>query len=115
MVVTDALTGKQAFRVAIGRGPDAAAFDNELGFVFSPNGIDGTLTVIHQDTPDQYRVIATVQTQKSARTMALDVATHRLYLAAGRLGDTPAATADQPHPRPNIVPDSFVILVAEPR
>jgi YVTN family beta-propeller protein len=115
MVVTDSLTGKQAFRVAIGRGPDAAAFDGELGFVFSPNGIDGTLTVIHQDTPDQYRVIATVQTQKSARTMALDPATHRLFLAAARLGDTPAATADQPHPRPNIVPDSFVILVAEPR
>ena len=67
MAVTDSLTGKQVFRVAIGRGPDAAAFDSELGFVFSSNGIDGTLTVIHQDTPDQYRVIATVQTQKSAQ------------------------------------------------
>jgi YVTN family beta-propeller protein len=115
MAVTDSLTGKQVFRVAIGRGPDAAAFDSELGFVFSSNGIDGTLTVIHEDTPDQYQVIATVQTQKSARTMALDPATHRLFLAAARLGDTPPATADQPHPRPNIVPDSFVILVAEPR
>jgi YVTN family beta-propeller protein len=115
MVVTDSLTGKQVFRVAIGQGPDAVAFDSELGFVFSPNGIDGTLTVIHQDTPDQYRVIATVQTQKSARTMALDPATHRLYLAAAHLGDTPPATADEPHPRPNIAPDSFVILVAGPK
>jgi YVTN family beta-propeller protein len=115
MTVTDSLTGKQVFRVAIGRGPDAAAFDSELGFVFSSNGIDGTLTVIHQDTPDQYRVIATVQTQKSARTMALDPATHRLFLAAGRLGDTPPATADEPHPRPSIAPDSFVILVAAPK
>ncbi|HLZ97751.1 MAG TPA: hypothetical protein VKP66_07345 [Steroidobacteraceae bacterium] len=115
MTVTDSLTGKQVFRVAIGRGPDAAAFDGELGFVFSSNGIDGTLTVIHQDTPDQYRVVATVQTQKSARTMALDPATHRIFLAAARLGDTPPATTEQPHPRPNIVPDSFVILVAEPK
>jgi YVTN family beta-propeller protein len=115
MVVTDSLTGKQVFRVTIGRGPDAAAFDSERGFVFSSNGIDGTLTVIHQDTPDQYRVIATVQTQKSARTMALDPATHRLFLAAARVGDTPPATADQPHPRPNIAPDSFVILVAQPK
>jgi YVTN family beta-propeller protein len=115
MAVTDSLTGKQVFRVAIGRGPDAAAFDGELGFVFSSNGIDGTLTVIHQDTPDQYRVIATVQTQRSARTMALDAAMHRLYLAAARLGDTPPATADQPHPQPNIAPDSFVVLVAEPK
>jgi hypothetical protein len=115
MTVTDSLTGKQVFRVAIGRGPDAAAFDGEFGFVFSSNGIDGTLTVIHQDTPDQYRVIATVQTQKSARTMALDPATHRLFLAAGRLGDTPPATADDPHPRPSVAPDSFVILVAAPK
>jgi len=115
MVVTDSLTGKQAFRVTIGRGPDAAVFDSELRFVFSSNGLDGTLTVIHQDTPDQYRVIATVQTQKSARTMALDPATHRLFLAAARLGDTPPATADQPHPRPNMAPDSFVVLVAEPK
>jgi YVTN family beta-propeller protein len=115
MAVTDSQNGKQAFRVAIGQGPDAAAFDADLGFVFSSNGIDGTLTVIHEDTPDQYRVIATVQTQKSARTMALDPATHRIFLAAARLGATPPATPDQPHPRPAIVPDSFVVLVAEPK
>lgn len=115
MVVTDASTGRQVFRVAIGDGPDAAAYDADLGFVFSSNGIDGTLTVIHQETPDEYRVIATVQTQKSARTMALDPVTHRIFLAAARLGATPPATADEPHPRPSIVPDSFVILVAEPK
>lgn len=115
MAVTDSATGRQVARVAIGEGPDAAAFDADLGFVFSSNGADGTLTVIHQETPDQYRVIATVQTQKSARTMALDPATHKVFLAAARLGDTPAPTTDQPHPRPNIVPDSFVILVAAPK
>jgi YVTN family beta-propeller protein len=115
MVVTDSATGRQVARVAIGEGPDAAAFDADLGFVFSSNGADGTLTVIHQETPDRYRVIATVQTQKSARTMALDPATHKIYLAAARLGETPAPTAEQPHPRPSIVPDSFVILVAAPK
>jgi YVTN family beta-propeller protein len=115
MVVTDANSGRQVARVAIGQGPDAAAFDSDLGFVFSSNGVDGTLTVIHQETPDAYRVIATVQTQRSARTMALDPATHRIFLAAARLGDTPPPTAEVPRPRPNIVPDSFVILVAEPK
>lgn len=115
MVVTDADSGRQVARVAIGAGPDAAVFDADLGFAFSSNGIDGTLTVIHQESPDTYRVIATVQTQKSARTMALDPATHRIYLAAARFGDTPPATADHPNPRPSIVPDSFVILVAEPK
>jgi DNA-binding beta-propeller fold protein YncE len=115
MAVTDALTGKSVARVVIGRGPDAAAFDADLGLVFSSNGIDGTLTVIHQETPDEYRVIATVTTQVSARTMVLDPATHKIFLAAARLGDTPAATEERPHPRPGIVADSFAILVAQPK
>jgi YVTN family beta-propeller protein len=115
LVVTDSLSGRQVARVAIGSGPDAVAYDRDLGFIFSSNGIDGTLTVIHEDTPDQYRVVATIQTQKSARTLALDPATHRIYLAAARFGDTPASTAEQPHPRREMLPDSFVILVAEPK
>lgn len=115
MAVTDSASGKPVARVAIGDGAEAAVFDRDLGFVFSSNGIHGTLTVIHQDTPDQYRVVATVQTQKSARTMALDPATHRIFLAAARIADAAPPTADQPNPRPSIVPDSFVILVAEPK
>jgi hypothetical protein len=47
--------------------------------------------------------------------MALDSATHRIFLAAAHLGDIPPANADNPHPRPSIVPDTFVILVAEPK
>jgi DNA-binding beta-propeller fold protein YncE len=115
MAVTDALSGKQAARVVIGKGSDAAAFDSDLGLVFSANGLDGTLTVIHEDSPDEYRVLATVTTQVSARTMALDPATHRIFLAAAKLGATPPATEEQPHPRPSIVPDSFAILVAQPK
>jgi YVTN family beta-propeller protein len=115
MAVTDSVSGKQAARVVIGRGPDAAAFDPELGLVFSSNGIDGTLTVIHEESPDEYRVIASVTTQLSARTMVLDPATHKIYLAAAKLGATPPATAQQPHPSAGIVPDSFSILVAQPK
>jgi YVTN family beta-propeller protein len=115
MAVTDSVTGKQVARVIIGRGPDAAAFDSDLGMVFSSNGLDGTLTVIHEDTPDQYRVLATVTTQESARTMVLDPATHKIYLAAAKLGNTPPPTDEQPHPRPAVLPDSFLILVAQPK
>jgi DNA-binding beta-propeller fold protein YncE len=115
MAVTDSVTGKQVARVIIGRGPDAAAFDSDLGMVFSSNGLDGTLTVIHEDTPDQYRVLATVTTQVSARTMVLDPATHKIYLAAAKLGNTPPPTDEQPHPRPAILPDTFLILVAQPK
>jgi YVTN family beta-propeller protein len=115
MAVTDSVTGKAVARVTIGAGPDGAAFDADLGFVFSSNGADGTLTVIHEDTPDVYRVIATVQTQSGARTLVLDPGTHRIYLPTARFGATPAATPEQPHPRPAPIADSFVILVAEPK
>jgi YVTN family beta-propeller protein len=115
MAVTDSQSGKQVARVVIGGGPDAAAFDPDLGLVFSSNGADGTLTVIHQEAPDEYRVIETVTTQVSARTMVLDPATHKIYLAAAKLAATPAATEDAPHPRPSIVPDSFLIMIAQPK
>jgi YVTN family beta-propeller protein len=115
MAVTDSVSGKQVAKVVIGRGPDAAAYDSDLGLVFSSNGLDGTLTVIHQETPDEYRVLATVTTQVSARTMALDPATHRIFLAAAKLGPTSPATEEQPHPRPAILPNSFTILVAQPK
>jgi DNA-binding beta-propeller fold protein YncE len=115
MAVTDSLSGKQVARVVIGRGPDDAAFDSDLGLVFSSNGLDGTLTVIHEETPDEYRVAATVTTQVSARTMVLDPATHKIFLAAANLGAAPPPTEETPHPRPSIVPDSFAILVAQPK
>jgi YVTN family beta-propeller protein len=115
MAVTDSVSGKSIARVVIGRGADAAVFDAELAMVFSSNGIDGTLTVIHQDGPDEYRVIATVSTQVSARTMTLDPTTHRIYLAAAQFGPTPAASAEQPLPRATVMPNSFVILIAQPK
>jgi len=115
MAVTDSVSGKQVARIVIGNGPDAAAFDPDFGMVFSSNGKDGTLTVIQQETPDEYQVVATVTTQPSARTMALDPATHKIFLAAAQLGTTPPATPEQPHPRPSIVPGSFTILVAQPK
>jgi YVTN family beta-propeller protein len=115
MAVTDSVSGKSIARVVIGRGPDGAVYDADLGMVFSSNGIDGTLTVIQQDSPDDYRVVATVTTQVSARTMALDPVTHKIYLAAAQFGPTPAASAEQPLPRASVMPDSFVILVAQPK
>jgi DNA-binding beta-propeller fold protein YncE len=115
MVVTDSVSGKQVARIVIGGGADATAYDADLGLVFSSNGADGTLTVIHQETPDEYRVVATLTTQPSARTMALDPASHRIFLAAAKLGAAPAATEEQPHPRPSIVPGSFTILLGQPK
>ena len=108
MVVTDADTGKHVADVPIGAGPDGAAFDASRGLVFSSNGKDGTLTIIHEDDPDHYRVVATVTTQKSARTMALDEATHRVYLPAAEFDPLP--TNAPPHTRPTMKRDTFTVL-----
>jgi YVTN family beta-propeller protein len=111
LVVTDAKSGRHVAEVPIGKGPDAAAFDVKRRLIFSSNGTDGTLSVIHEDDPDHYSVVATVPTQKSARTMALDSVTHRIYLVAAQFGAAPTPTADQPHPRPSILDGTFKVLV----
>jgi DNA-binding beta-propeller fold protein YncE len=110
MVVMDADSGKVVATPPIGQGVDANAFDPGTGLAFSSNG-DGTLTVVHQESPDKYSVVDNVQTQRGARTMALDLKTHNVYLVTAEFGPPPAPTADQPRPRPSIVPGSFVVLV----
>jgi YVTN family beta-propeller protein len=110
MAITDAASGRQVARVPIGEGPDAAAFDAKRGLAFSSNG-DGTLTVVRQQSADAYAVQATVPTQRGARTMALDAAGGKIYLVSADFGPPPAATPEQPHPRPVPLPDSFTVLV----
>jgi YVTN family beta-propeller protein len=110
MAVVNADSGQVIATVAIGDGPDAAAYDPGSKLVFSSNG-SGTLTVAGQSSPDKYSVLENVPTERSARTMTLDTKSHKIYLSAAQLGATPEATADNPHPRPKIVPDSFHILV----
>lgn len=110
MTVMDAGSGKVVADLAIGAGTDAAAFDPETNLAFSSNG-EGTLTVVHQDSADKYTVVENVPTQRGARTMALDPKTHNIFLATAQYGPPPAATTEQPRPRPPMVPNSFVILV----
>jgi DNA-binding beta-propeller fold protein YncE len=114
MAVVDAESGKVIVTLPIGKGPDATVYDAAKKLVFSSNGRDGTLTIIKQDSADKYEVAATVQTEMSARTMALDAKTHDIYLSAAQLGPPQAATAENPHPWPKIVPGSFHVLVVSP-
>src|SRR5262249_31494521 len=81
MAVTDSLSGKQIAKVAIGDGPDAAAYDAKRALVFSSNG-EGSLSVVHQDSADTYQVIQTLPTKRGARTMALDPVTGDLFLVS---------------------------------
>jgi DNA-binding beta-propeller fold protein YncE len=110
LIVLDSETGRRVADLPIGEGVDGVAFDPVQQLVFSSNG-EGTLTVIHENDPDHYIVLATVPTQKSGRTIALDPRDGRVYIPAAELGPPPAPTADRPHPRPSIVPGSFRVVV----
>jgi DNA-binding beta-propeller fold protein YncE len=112
MAVVDADRGRVVSTVPIGSGVDGAAFDPATRLAFSSNG-EGTLTVVHEETPDTFRVVATVPTQRGGRTVALDERTHRVYTVAAEYGPTPDPTPDRPRPRPPIIPGSVVVLVLE--
>ena len=71
MVAVDSKTGKVVATVPTGTGTDGMEFDPGLKYVFAPNGGDGTLTVIHEDSPDKYSIVENVKTEPRARTMAI--------------------------------------------
>jgi len=112
MAVVDANTGRVLGTVPIGARVDANGFDPDTHRVFSSNG-DGTLTVADASGPT-VRVIATIQTELGARTMALDPRTHHLFLVTAQFGPTPAATEQDPHPRPPTIPGTFTLLIFGP-
>jgi len=114
MVVMDADKGTVISALDIGRGSDGCMFDPAKGLAYSSNGGDGTVTVVGEGEPGQFKVVATVATQASARTMTLDPKTHRLYLSAATSAPAPASpdgTKTQTKGRRNYVPGSFVIVV----
>jgi DNA-binding beta-propeller fold protein YncE len=109
MAVVDADSGKVLATPAIGEGVDATAFDDETGLAFASCG-EGVLTVVKEESPDRFSVAENVKTQQGARTLALDSKTHNVFVVTAQFGPRPAATADNPRPRPPMLPDSFVVL-----
>jgi YVTN family beta-propeller protein len=109
MVVLNADTGAVVATVPIGRGTDSAAWDPKRKLAFSSNGLDGTISVIAQTGPDSYAALAPIPTALSGRTMAIDPASGRLYVAA--LDVTPAAT---PGARPTPKPGTLHLLFLDP-
>jgi len=107
MIVLDAENGKVVSTPAIGKGCDGTAFDPGLHYAFSSNG-EGTLTVIKEVSKDQFDVIDNVPTKRGARTNALDVHTHAIYLPTADFG--PAVNGER---RPPMIPGSFQVLVVK--
>ena len=110
MAFVDGNSGKVLGTVPIGQGVDANRFDPVTGYAFASCG-DGTLTIAHEDSPTKFSLVEMIQTQRGARTMALDYATHTVYLVTAEFGPAPEATQDNPRPRPAILPDTFTLLI----
>jgi len=106
MVMLDSATGKVVYSVPVGAGVDSTWFDPATKLAFTSNGESATVTIAHEDSPDQLKVVQTLKTVPGARTMALDPVTHTIYLAATDYQPQPAAAKG----RPKAVAGTFRVL-----
>lgn len=107
MAISDYQAGKLVTTVPIGTGVDGAGYDPASGNAFASNA-DGKLTVIHQDSPDQYHVIENVPTPTGSRNMGLDPTNHRVFLVSAKFGPPPAGGR-----RGVVLPGTFELMVIE--
>ena len=108
MAVSDYQAGKVVATVPIGAGVDGAGYDAASANAFASNA-DGTLTVIHQDTPDEYRVAQTIETPQGSRNMGLDPVNHRVFVVSAKFGEAPTGGRGR---RP-VLPGTFSLMVIE--
>ncbi len=104
LAVMNAVTGKVITTLPIGERVDAVTFDSANKLIFASNG-GGTVSVIHQKSPDEYESVGDIQTQKSAKTMAFDPKSKRLFLSAAEM--VPSGNRSKPKP------GTFTVLVVE--
>lgn len=109
MVVMDAVSGKVITSFPIGRGVDYAGFDPQAKLIFF-SCAEGVLNIFHEKSAEDYEDAGAVKTQPSARTMAFDPKTKKIFLAAAEYVETPATTPGG-RPQRSVKPGSFVVLV----
>lgn len=109
MVVMDAVSGKVITSMPIGRGVDFAGFDPQAKLIFFSCS-EGVLSVFHEKSADEYEDVGPIKTQPSARTMAFDAKTKKIFLPAAEYVETPATTPGG-RPQRTMKPGSFVVLV----
>ncbi len=109
MIVLDSQTGKELAQVPIGSGVDGAVFDTAFGAAVSSNG-EGSMTVVKEEKPGQFAAVQTVATERGARTITIDPKTNHIFVITAQYGTAPAATTENPRPRPPVVPGSFMVM-----
>jgi DNA-binding beta-propeller fold protein YncE len=107
IAVSDYEAGKVVATIPIGTGVDGAGYDATTGDAFASNA-DGSLTVIHQDGPDQYHVIQSLPTPLGSRNMGLDTSSHRVFIVSAKFGPVPAGGRRGP-----VLPGTFTLMTVE--
>jgi YVTN family beta-propeller protein len=112
MGVVDADSGKLLATLPTGAGTDATRFDPNTQLAFASNGRDGTLTVVHEDTPNTFSVVQNAKSETGARTMALDPQSGNVFLVTAQIHVNPDAKTFRE--RFQVVPGTFALLVMVP-
>ena len=112
MVILDALSGKVLTTFPIGDGCDGAAFDPAMKRAYSSNE-EGTMTVIQEINPDQFKVLENVPTLRGARTITIDWKTHHIFMSTAEY-ETPDPSAGNTNRRPSVKPGTFMVLDVAP-
>src|SRR3989454_6631375 len=108
-VVVDATSGKVVATIANGDGVDALGWDASQQLIYIPAGRDSNVTVVHEDAPDKYTVVATVAPMPGAQTISVDQVKHVAYLFQPEYGPAPAPASGSPPPAPGRGPRGPVI------
>ncbi|MBS1508139.1 MAG: YncE family protein [Bacteroidetes bacterium] len=109
MMVVNSDNGTLVAQLPIGKRVDGVVFDPVLKLAISSNG-EGSMTVVKEISANEFNVVETVKTQAGARTIALDAATHHVFVSTANYGETPPATAENPNPRPKVIPGTFMVM-----
>ena len=110
LIVMDANSGKVITSMPIGAGVDWAEFDPDARLVFTSNGGAGNISVFHQKSADEYEDAGAIETMASAKTMAFDQKTKKIFLPAAEYQVTPNADTSK-RPQRTMKPGSFTVLV----
>jgi YVTN family beta-propeller protein len=105
MVIVDAISGKVVKKMPIGDGCDGIGFDSNTKLIFASCG-EGKLSIVKEESADNYKDVGSVATKRSARTIAVDETTHEVFLPAADM-----EKSSVPNERPKMIPGSFQILV----
>ncbi len=109
MMILDSDNGKVVAQVPIGKRVDGVVFDPSTKLAISSNG-EGSISIVKEISANEFKLVETVKTEVGARTITMDHKTHHVFVSSAQYGTAPAATTENPRPRPPVLPGTFMIL-----